>query len=601
MIYKGLTIAFILITCFSFSQKQINLSPSEKQWIETHPEVTFSYDVDWQPISFINDKGEYDGIANDYLNLISKQTGLVFKPHPNIKSWSESLDLIKQGKVMFIPALGENTIRDSYLDFTKPYATYSYVIVTSKDGEFIGGLSDLKGKTIAMPKDFYSTDLVESQNIGAKFIYKNGMEECLLAVSSGSADATIENLAVISHYLNYKGYENLKIASPADLPKNQIRMGIGKEHKTLLNIIQKSLNTITQKEKNTIIQNWTSVKYEHGVNMRKVWTISGIIGGITLLIFGSFIYWNRKLKKQIKLRRLAERKLQISHDEISEQKEIIEHKSNEVTASITYAQRVQNAILPPFEYIFEVLEEAFVLFLPKDIVSGDFYYLETKNDDNNVFFSASDCTGHGVPGAMMSMICYDTLHEAVMEQNLNHPSEILDFAKQSLISRFENSGKQIRDGMDTSFCHLNKKDLTLQWAGAYNPLWIIRDNVHLEKTNKLKTSNPLVKIFEFDNHHIIEIKADRQPVGKYEKSKPFTNHQVQLIKGDSIYITSDGYYDQFGGEDGRKMKTKTLRKLLIEIQNLPMIEQHTRLKDFYSNWKGNHEQIDDVCVFGVRV
>jgi ABC-type amino acid transport substrate-binding protein len=361
---------FIFFNLAVFSQNKVELSTQEKEWIKEHPEILFAYDVDWQPISFIDDNGIYKGIALDYLNLISKQTGLTFKPCPNIKSWSESLSLIKNGDVLLIPALGENTKRDEYLDFSEPYASYSYVIVTKKDGDFIGELTDLVGKKIAMPKDFYSTDLVESKQIGAQIIYKNGIENCLMAVSSGEAVATIENLAVVSHYLNYNGYENLKIAAPADLPKNEIKMGVAKGNILLLNIINKSLNQINQKEKNNIIQNWTSVKYEHGVNMKKIWTITSIISLLVLAVFGSFIYWNSKLKKQIKLRHLAEKKLQKSLNEVSKQKDIIEHKNNEVTSSITYAQRVQNAILPPFEYIFSVLDEAFVLFLPKDIVSG---------------------------------------------------------------------------------------------------------------------------------------------------------------------------------------------------------------------------------------
>jgi len=601
MIYRGIAIVFILFNLVGLSQKQIDLSENEKEWIKKHPEVVYAYDVDWQPISFIDDKGVYKGIALDYLNLISKLTGLEFKPYPNIKSWTQSLTLIKQRDVLLIPAIAENKKRDEYIDFSDPYTSYPHVIVTKKDADFVGGLTDLKGKKIVMPKDFYSTGLVKSKNIGAQIIYKDGVEECLMAVSSGEAIATIENLAVISHYLNYNGYENLKISAPADLPKNQIKMGVAKGNPILLNIIQKSLRQINQKDKNNIIQNWTSVKYEHGVNMQKIWTIAGIIALIVLAIFGSFIYWNRKLKKQIKLRKIAENKLQLTLNEVSEQKNIIEHKNNEVTSSITYAQRVQNAILPPSEYIYNALDEAFVLFLPKDIVSGDFYYLETKDNNKKVFFSASDCTGHGVPGAMVSMICFDTLHEAVMEQNLNHPASILDFAKQSLISRFERSSKQIRDGMDTSFCYLNKENLVLEWAGAYNPLWIIRDNKHIEDSKKITTSNSKVKIYNYSIHHLIEIKADRQPVGKYEKSKPFTNHYIQLLKGDTIYISSDGYYDQFGGEDGRKMKTKTLRQLLANLQQYPMIEQHQHLKDFFFDWKGNYEQIDDVCIFGVKV
>ena len=600
MIYKLIAISVLMLS-FNLMGISQTLNDTEKKWIEDNPEVLFAYDVDWKPISFIDGEGVFQGIANDYLQLISKKTGLNFKPYPNIKSWSESLNLIQHQEVLLIPAIGENTKRDKFLDFTQPYITYPYVIVTKKDADFVGELKDLNGKTIVMPKDFFSTDLVESQNINANFIYENGMDACLMAVQSDKADATVENLAVISHYLNYNGYENLKIASPADLPKNQIRMGVSKNHKILLNIIQKTLNQISQKEKSKIIQNWTSVKYDYGIDMKKIWTIASIALAIALLVFSSFVYWNRKLRKQINLRRLAEQKLQESFEKIQAQKNTIEIKNNEVTASITYAQRVQNAILPPFEYIFDVFNEAFVLFLPKDIVSGDFYYLETKDNDNKVFFSTSDCTGHGVPGAMVSMICYDTLHEAVIEQDINSPSKILDFARQSLISRFEKSGENIRDGMDTSFCYVNIKDLTLEWAGAYNPLWIIRDNSLLKDSQNYAKGNQKVKLYEFENHHILEIKADRQPVGKYEKLTPFTNHTYKLVKGDTLYISSDGYYDQFGGEYGKKLKTKRLRKLLVDIQHLPMKEQHQKLKTFFNKWKGNYKQVDDVCIFGVRI
>ncbi|MGV6860211.1 MAG: transporter substrate-binding domain-containing protein [Putridiphycobacter sp.] len=580
---------------------QIELTQAEQNWLDENPEILFAYDTDWQPISFIDEKGDYSGIAKDYLDLIGTKLNVSFKPYPNITSWSEALDLLKNQKVLLIPALGENKKRDEFIDFTTPYAIYPFVIVTKKDGDFVSNIHDLMDKKVVMPKDFYSTDLLMEKLPNLQLSQKYGVHDCLMDVASGQADATIENLAVISHYLNYNGFENLKIASPADLPQNKIKMGVSKHHPELISVLQKGLDAITPKEKNEIIQNWTSVKFEHGVNMKKVWLFAGITLMVVVLVLGSFLYWNRKLKKEIKTRQLTEKKLNLTLDELSAQHKIIEHRNYEVTSSITYAQRVQNAILPPFDFIFDVFKNAFVLFLPKDIVSGDFYYMETKNNDNQVFFSVADCTGHGVPGAMVSMICYDTLHEAVIEQDLNHPNEILEFAKQSLISRFEKSGKNIKDGMDISFCSLDKLNLKLEWAGAYNPLWVVRHNDYLSISEAYCATNDKSKIYPFEQYHIIELKANRQPVGKYENSKPFRNHTMELIKNDAIYLSSDGYYDQFGGAEGRKMKTKTLRLLLTEIQNLSSKDQHSKLKNYYQNWQGNYEQIDDVCIFGVTV
>ena len=347
-----------------------------------------------------------------------------------------------------------------------------------------------------------------------------------------------------------------------------------------------------------------SVQYDYGVNMTKVWTVAGISAGIAILIFGTFFYYNRKMKKEITLRKEAQIALNKSFDEITVQKQIIELKNEEVMASITYAQRLQNAILPTKEQIKTVLSNSFVFFLPKDIVSGDFYYLETKNNGNLVFFTAADCTGHGVPGAMVSLFCSNALHQAVIEENMNSPALILDSAKANLEKRFARSGDNIKNGMDVSFCCLNKTTKELTWAGGYNPLWIIRSNSKIDSTHAFVDSvkdESKVSILNSDDYHLIEIRADRQPVGKYEYYKPFTNHTIQLFDGDTIYLSSDGYADQFGGDNGKKLKSKTFKNLLIDLQLKSMKEQHSILNKEFIKWKSDFEQIDDVCVFGVKI
>jgi ABC-type amino acid transport substrate-binding protein/serine phosphatase RsbU (regulator of sigma subunit) len=582
----------------------VTLTADEQIWVNSNPIVYHGYDPEWKPVDFVDENGKYVGITSDYLSLIGPKVGIDFQPYPGIKTWSEAIDLLKSGEILLLPALAQNTERNAYLDFTDTYLSHAYVIVSKKEGDFIGGLDFLENKKVATPENYYITGLLEQEQINMDLVYKSGTEDCLMAVSTGEADVTVVNIAVVSHYLNYSGFEDLKIASPTRYPDMEVKMGVAKNNQELVSILQKGISAISDKEKNEIVQNWVSVEYEHGTDMAKVWTISGIVGGIVFLIFASFYYYNRKLKKEILLRKKAQGALNKSFDDISDQKKIIEYKNEEVMASITYAQRLQKAILPTEEQISTALPQSFVLFLPKDIVSGDFYYLETKNEGNDVFFTSADCTGHGVPGAMVSLVCSNALHQAIIEDDLNKPSEILDSAKINLEKRFVKSGDNIKDGMDISFCKLNHTDKKLMYAGAYNPLWIVRHNKHIEftKTYILNNgeNNP-PHLLESNDYHLIELSADRQPVGKYEYATPFLNHENDLLEADTIYLSSDGYGDQFGGEKGKKMKSKNFKKLLLEIQDQDMSTQNKTLSKHFFEWKGNYEQIDDVCIFGVKI
>jgi len=267
--------------------------------------------------------------------------------------------------------------------------------------------------------------------------------------------------------------------------------------------------------------------------------------------------------------------LQLQQSRIESKNKEVEAQKEEIIASINYAKRIQEAILPSNELIKEYLPNSFVLFKPKDIVAGDFYWMDSK--DEKTYFSAVDCTGHGVPGAMVSVVGYNGLNRAVKEFNLRHPAEILDSLNLSVEETFEKGRSDIKDGMDLAFCCLDNKARTLEYAGANNPLYYIR------------------------NGELEEIKPDSQPVGKHERRKPFTNHVLNLKEGDCIYIFSDGFADQFGGENGKKFKYKQFRELLLSNHGKPMEEQKQLLDESIENWRGELEQVDDICVIGVRV
>jgi len=273
----------------------------------------------------------------------------------------------------------------------------------------------------------------------------------------------------------------------------------------------------------------------------------------------------------------ANRLLDLKNIEIEKQKTEILGKSKSLLDSITYAKRIQKAIFPPKNEIDKWLPNHFLLYKPKDTISGDFYWMETFGDV--VFYAVADCTGHGVPGALVSVLCMTSLNRSVCEFGLREPGKILDKTRELLIEKFERSGEVINDGMDISLCALNTKTNELLWAGANNPLWIIRQDVS----------------------DIEAIKADKQPVAKYEFAKPFTTHKVALNKGDTIYIFSDGYVDQFGGEKGKKFTPKALKNLLLSVQDQSMEKQNSMIEEAFEGWKGKYEQIDDVCIIGVRV
>ncbi|MBK6951807.1 MAG: tetratricopeptide repeat protein [Crocinitomicaceae bacterium] len=292
-------------------------------------------------------------------------------------------------------------------------------------------------------------------------------------------------------------------------------------------------------------------------------------GLILLLIFIGFIYNRFKITNRQK-------------NIIEEQKDLVEEKQKEILDSINYAKRIQNAILPSQRVVTNLLPEHFILYLPKDIVAGDFYWMESVNDTSNpknhaVLFAAADCTGHGVPGAMVSVVCNNSLNRSVREYGLTDPGKILDKTREIVVQEFEKSDEDVKDGMDISLCSLSLDAKTLSWAGANNPLWIIR------------------------NSELIEFKPDKQPIGKIENPKSFATQTIQLQKGDSIYIFTDGLQDQFGGEKGKKFKASKLKEILLSMQQQPLPNQKETLKEAFINWKGRLEQVDDVCVIGVRI
>lgn len=325
------------------------------------------------------------------------------------------------------------------------------------------------------------------------------------------------------------------------------------------------------------------------------------------IVLEGIFYWDRFIKAQNKIiedqknvieirnQHLEQHKEEITsqRDEITAQRDEIEaqrdlvvsqmetitHQKKELTDSIQYAYKIQCALLPPVHYINQCLPNSFILYLPKDVVSGDFFFVEQTGGYTIV--AAVDCTGHGVPGAMMSVIGYNLLNQAVKINKITKPSEILGFLDIGVteILRQTHNESGVKDGMDLSLLCIDNQMRTFEYAGAYNSVYYIH------------------------NLQLTEVKADKYPIGVNEDgvADTYSNHGLPVVKGDMVYLFSDGYADQFGGPKGKKFKYKQLEETLIGICEEPIVVQKELLKKKYYNWMGNEDQVDDVLVIGIRV
>ncbi len=330
---------------------------------------------------------------------------------------------------------------------------------------------------------------------------------------------------------------------------------------------------------------------------------------------------------------------------LAHQKEIVEEKNREVTASINYAKRIQTAILPPESLMEKHFKDYFLIYKPKDIVAGDFYWMEVlpgsppleelEEVGNTILFAVADCTGHGVPGAMVSVICANALNKGVIEENITNPAELLDRTREHVLESFRRSNEDIKDGMDIALCSLtfaqrekqsvsdsldsiqmdaqvrsasadatgdtqtvSDHSVLLNYAGANNPLWIVSKKPQIDVNGAM-----LDPILSQNDSNLFEIKADKQPIGLYGKEQAFSNHRMELNEGDQLYLFSDGFADQFGGkgEKAKKFKASNFKRLILETSNMSAKDQGQSLELALNEWMGDYEQLDDICVIGVRI
>ena len=295
------------------------------------------------------------------------------------------------------------------------------------------------------------------------------------------------------------------------------------------------------------------------------------IAVLLLLCAFLLIYVDKKNKSFNEQKKLFE----LEKSKLEQLKNQLESRKTEFIQSITSAKRIQTAVLPAKSTMDRFLEEYFIFYKPKDILSGDFYWFEYYNC--KLYIAVADCTGHGVPGAMMSLICNNALLKALYDDNSETTGELLNNTRVHVIENLSNGKFDISDGMDISLCCIDFLEYSIEWSGANNPLWIIRQN-------------------EF-----IELKPNKTAIGKDINQEQFETHSLQLSEHDLIYMFSDGYKDQFGGMSNKKFMNKRFKEMLLEISKKPLKDQSKIVENNLREWMGNNEQVDDICVMGIKL
>lgn len=434
--------------------------------------------------------------------------------------------------------------------------------------------------------------IVPYQNMADSYLKAGKFKECnyyltlstRLATSLGSSTDLYEIYYIYSDY--YQATGDYKLANEylkkhyegkATMTSNELKMELADQKSQFDRENSETLLRIQQLESETNLKSKQTAVW--------VLVLSCVFFGVVIVL-----YINRYRLKQKSFVKLNEYKNQLVM-----QKERIEEAQKEIIDSINYAKRIQSAIMAHERDILNYFPDSFLLYKPKHIVAGDFYFFEVTED--HVFYAAADCTGHGVPGALVSVVCANALTRCVKEFGLTDPGKILDKTRDLVMETFRKSGKEVKDGMDISLCcfpiaSLQDKQpyVSVSWAGAYNSLWIVSPPMGAEDAT------------------LKELKADKQPIGYSEQPVPFTSHHLLLNRGTTLYLFTDGYADQFGGESlpggkagGKKFKYRQLQQKLLVMQEESMQQQKQELENCFTEWKGGLEQVDDVLMLGFRL
>ena len=540
---------------------QVNFTEAEIEWIKKHPSVNFTGDPNWLPFEAFNKEGEYIGIVADILNIIEDQTHINFNKIPT-KTWSESVSLLKNGKVDMLTETTDSSLGKDFL-FTRSFLPNPIVVIMQEDNSYVDTLNQLKKRRIAVIKGYGYVDKIREKYPDHDFYDVENIQEGLSSVAEGKYDAVLTTMALGSYNIREMQLSNLRVVGKTEF-STQLGFAINREYTPLVGIINKV--RVDEQAKQEILGKWVSQKYVEKTDYTLIWKIAGV----ALLIILGTLFWGLWLRKEITRRIILEKELA--------------GVNKQITDSIEFASIIQQAFIPEQKDLSEFFEDEFAVWKPRDIVGGDIYFFDKLYRDDKAVLMVIDCTGHGVPGAFVTMLAKALARNLIARSNQMKES----VSPANLLAVFNRSLKQLlkqhdknslsNAGFDAAILYIDKEESKITYAGANIPLFYMKEGV------------------------MKQIKADRHSIG-YKSSDPdfeFHDHILDFDAGIQFYVTSDGYIDQNGGEKGFPMGKKRMTKLLEMHHEKSMKEQETILMESLLSYQGEEDRNDDITVVGFR-
>jgi len=540
---------------------RINFTETEIEWIKKHPSVNFTGDPNWLPFEAFTKEGEYIGIVADILNIIEDQTHINFNKIPT-KTWAESVSLLKSGKVDMLTETTDSSLGKDFL-FTRSFLPNPIVVIMQEDNPYVDTLNKLKKRRIALIKGYGYVDKIKEKYPDHNFYDVENIQEGLSSVAEGKYDAMLTTMALGSYTIREMQLSNLRVVGKTEF-LTQLGFAINREYAPLVDIINKV--RVDEQTKQDILGKWVSQEYVEKTDYTLIWQIAGVA---LLIIFGT-LFWGWWLRREIVRRIVLEKKLA----EVNKQ----------ITDSIEFASIIQQAFIPEEKDLTEFFEDEFTIWKPRDIVGGDIYFFDKLYKNDKAVLMVIDCTGHGVPGAFVTMLVKALARNLIAHANKTKesvsPAKLLAVFNRSLKHLLKQHDKNSLSnaGFDAAILYINKMESKITYAGANIPLFYMKEGI------------------------INSIKADRHSIG-YKTSDPdfeFHDHALDFDENMQFYITSDGYIDQNGGEKGFPMGKKRMIKLLEEHHEKPMKEQRALLEEALNAYQGEEDRNDDITIVGFR-
>ena len=545
------------------------LSNSEKKWLSKHRKIKLGIDPAWPPFEFFDDKGNYSGISSSYIKIAEQLLSITMEPLQRL-SWSQVMEKAKTGNVDILPSVMRTKTREKYLNFTKPYISMPIIIASSLDAPFIDSLSDLAGLKTGVVKDYITAEILERDYPDFEQIRFETLAQGLEELNAGRIDAFFDNLGSINYEMNIKKLTNIKIVAPTKY-EFEFSMAVRKDWPEMVSILNKVIDSIEKPEKNRIKNTWMAIKVQFGWDIKKILTyaIPISVSAIAIIIF--VVIWNRRLGNEITVRKKIEAELKETH--------------RKVTDSIKFASLIQNALLPEKESIKEHFDESFIIWEPKDVVGGDIFFFEKVRSDSEVLLMVIDCTGHGVPGALVTALVKAVEQQVVAKINNDKgevsPAEILSFFNRNLkrLLKQESEDSISNAGFDGGVLYYNKEKKIIRFAGAETSLFLIQ------------------------NQEFKIIKGNRHSIG-YKKSDAnytFTDYTIDVDERTFLYLTTDGFLDQNGGKKGFPFGKKQFKQLLLDHYQTNFAAQKKIYLDAIRKYQGSEEKNDDMTFVGLKI